>query len=865
MKAFIEDKSPNAYEKVVDRLLASKHFGEHMARYWLDVARYGDTHGLHLDNYREMWPYRDWVIRAFNQNKPFDQFATEQLAGDLLPNATLEQKVASGFNRCHVTTNEGGVITEEVYVNNVNDRVTTTATVFMGLSFECTRCHNHKYDPLTMKDYYQTFAFFNSLNGNPRDGNKKDHAPVLKVVSPEAQEKINQINIQLAGANKKLQDRRKLAEPAFIAWVAKQSGDKKAKPEPEGLIAHYTLDEPAGAPIKSVVASVKPGKALHNPGRAEGRFGNAYVFNGTSYCDLGDVANFERIDKFSYGAWIKMAKPIPAGGAVIARMNDGNGYRGWDLYVQSGKIAAHLIHKWNTDALKVSTKKAIGAGKWHHVFVTYDGSSKPEGMKIYIDGKQEPTITEANNLKNTTKSKTELRLGRRNPGSGLKGGIVDDVRIYGRDLSAAEVSQLSGSDPLGPILAIDAAKRTPAQVETLRTHYFATLDAESAKLRTEIAKLESQKQALAKKSTATTLVFSEAPKPKQAYMLERGQYDKKGEKVGRATPAVLPPMSKDMPLNRLGYAQWLLSKEHPLTARVTINRIWQQSFGTGIVKTSDDFGSQGEPPSHPKLLDWLAVEFRESGWDMKRMMKLMVTSATYRQSSRATKKLIELDPENRLLARGPRFRLDAEALRDQALAVSELLVPKMYGPSVKPPQPDGLWFAVGYSDSNTVRFRKDAGPDKVYRRSLYTFWKRTSPPPQMETFDAPSREACNVRRERTNTPLQALLLMNDPQYVEAARVLAENTMKATGDDVTAGIKSMFLKATAREISADDLKELTASHGEHLAHYTKEVNSAKQLIAVGESKPDAKLDPAKLAAWTMTANLVLNLDEVLTKN
>ncbi|MCG8585342.1 MAG: DUF1553 domain-containing protein, partial [Pirellulales bacterium] len=864
VSAFLADTSPNAYEKLVDRLLASKHYGEHMARYWLDAARYGDTHGLHLDNYREMWAYRDWVIRAFNGNKRFDTFAIEQLAGDLLPNPTLDQQIATGFIRCHVTTNEGGVITEEVYVNNVIDRVTTTGTVFMGLTMECTRCHNHKYDPLTMKDFYQSFAFFNSINGPARDGNKKDHAPVVKVPLPGVMEQLDALNTELADIRKKLERRRAETDAEFVAWLSKQPRDAGAVAEPEGLIAHYTLDGPTDAPIKSIAGDVKPGKAVSGPVQSEGVFGGAYKFNGTSYCDLGDVANFERTDKFSYGAWIKIVTPQPQGGAVLARMNDGNGHRGWDLFIQGDKVAAHLIHKWNSDALKVATKSSLTAGKWHHVFVTYDGSSKPQGLRIYIDGKPQETIVEANSLKSTTRSGTELRIGRRNPGAGYKDGLIDDVRIYGRELAATEIAQLAGSNPIGAILVIDPDKRTPDQVEILRTHYLATADAGAKELRTQIAKLEKQVAEINKKGKATTLVFKELPKPKPAFMLDRGEYDKKGEKVERSTPAILPPMDADLPRNRLGYAKWLLTPEHPLTARVTINRMWQQFFGTGIVKTSEDFGSQGEVPTHPELLDWLAVEFRESGWDMKHMAKQIVMSATYRQSSRSNPKLNKLDPENRLLARGPRFRLDAEMLRDQALAVSGLLVPKMYGPGVKPPQPGGLWYAVGYSGSNTVRFKKDVGPDKVYRRSLYTFFKRTAPPPQMSILDAPSREACSVRRERTNTPLAALMLLNDPQYVEAARVLAESTVKVQGDD-TARIAAMFKRATARKPSTPEMSELLDSHKQHVEHYAGKAPAAKQLIAVGESKPDASLDPSQLAAWTMTANLILNLDEVLNKN
>ena len=566
--AFLADRSDGAYETVVDRLLESPRYGEHMARFWLDAARYGDTHGLHLDNYREIWAYRDWVIRAFNENKPFDRFVIEQLAGDLLPDPSLDQIVATGFNRCHVSTGEGGSIEEEVYVRNIVDQVDTNGTVFLGLTTGCARCHDHKYDPIRMKDYYQLFAFFNNIDGPAMDGNSAKWAPIISL----------------------------------------------------------------------------------------------------------------------------------------------------------------------------------------------------------------PTL---------------------------------------------------------------------AQREALRA-----MDGERRQLEQAIP---------------TTLVFRErAGEPKPAFLLKRGEYDQKGEKVGRAVPAFLPPLPPGAPVNRLGLARWLVAPDHPLTARVAVNRFWLQLFGTGIVKTAEDFGVQGELPSHPELLDWLAIQFREDGWDVKRFMKRLVMSATYRQSSRATPEKLAKDPANRLLSRGPRLRLDAEMVRDQAFFASGLLVEHVGGPSVKPPQPAGLWEALGFPDSDTAHFRADIGVGKVHRRSLYTFWKRTSPPPQMTTFDAPSRELCRVRRERTNTPLQALLLMNEPQFIEASRGLAERTLRDGGSTTAERLTYLFRLVTARCPDAEELAELGSTLEDFTAHYVRQPDAAKQLIAIGETQADPRRNPSELAAWTMIGNVVLNLDEGISK-
>jgi hypothetical protein len=844
--AFLADTRPDAYERLVDSLLSSQQYGVHMARYWLDLVRYGDTHGLHLDNYREMWPYRDWVVDAYNANMPFDQFTLEQIAGDLLPKATLEQKIASGYNRCHVTTAEGGSIKEEVYVRNVIDRVETTTAVFMGLSGGCAVCHDHKFDPLTMKDFYSMFAFFNSLDGDAMDGNKKDHAPVVQVFTAEQKAETVKLDGELADLAKQMAACKKAGAAEFEKWAL-----QTMKPEellPVDPILHLPLDGQAGGKIEGYECFV------------DGKVDKAFKFNGQTYVDLGDVGAFERDQAFSYGCWVKTAGKI--NGTPIARMEDNNGHRGWDLYINQKKVAMHLINHWPNIALKVTTKKdVLKPNQWHHVFVTYDGSAKQEGAKIYIDGKVQPHNANNNNLTDTTITKVPLQLGRRNPGSPFSG-EVDEVFIYDRLLTPQEVAQLAGADPIGPILATAPDRRTKKQKDTLRTHYFASIDPAHRDLTREHKKLQARRDSL-NKGTVTTLVFKEMAKPRDAFMLERGQYDAKGDKMSRRTPEFLPPMKNDMPRNRIGFAQWLLAPEHPLTARVAANRHWQQLFGVGLVKTAEDFGNQGEPPSHPRLLDWLAVQYRESGWDTKALMKLLVTSATYRQSTEAPSETYHADRENRLLARGPRFRLDAEMLRDQALAVSGLLNQKVGGPSVKPPQPDGLWYAVGYTRSNTARFQRDTGDDKVYRRSVYTFWKRTAPPPQLATFDAPSRENCTPRRERTNTPLQALVMLNEQQYIEAARGLAVNSYQAA-NSANARARTIFQRATTRPPTAEEEEELVGTFHALFAEFSQDEAAAKNLLCYGDHPADPKLPPAELAAWTMVASTVLNLDEVLNK-
>lgn len=825
--AYLKDDSPEAYEELVDRLLASPQYGEHMARHWLDAARYADTHGLHLDNFREMWMYRDWVIQSLNDNKPYDVFLTEQLAGDLLPNPSWEQQVASGFNRCNVTTNEGGSIKAEVKMRNVNDRVVTTGTVFMGLTMDCTRCHDHKYDPLKQKDFYAMYAFFNSIDGNPMDGNVKDHAPM--VYSKEAVQELAELDTKLA-------EKREEIKSTLAKVEYEDPGVEVDNPEiePEEII--WLDDEiPGKATVSGNYGWVTKPEPVFSGEKSAKRTaeGNQQVyFIGTDQ----PITVYKGDTLFGY-VYLDPENPPKE---VMFQWNDGD----WDQRAY-----------WGEDRIPYGnngkTKHRIGdlpeTGKWVRLEVPIEKIGLKEGAKI-------------NGWAFTQWDGTVFWD---NAGYVTKYGKKPEFKSLAAWTEFATKSPASldpENKPVTAILKKDADKRTEEENGKLLNYFleYVCQDTQETfdKLRGELKSM-TDRQAEIRKTSPTTLVYKEAAKPVAAHILERGEYDQIGEEVTRDVPGFLPPMTEEMPKDRLGLAMWLLDTSHPLTARVAVNRYWQHVFGVGLVKTSEDFGSQGSVPSHPKLLDNLAIEFRESGWDIKKLMKRMVMTSAFQQSSQLTPELVSKDPENRLLARGPRYRLDAEALRDQALAMSGLLVDKIGGPSVKPPQPDGLWKAVGYSGSNTVQFKADEGHEKVHRRTLYTFIKRTALAPQMSTFDAPNRESCTVRRERTNTPLQALLLLNDPQYVEAAVALAKRTMDEGGSDPTSKVTYLVSLTLLNPENEVQQKELESLYFDSLTYFQKNPEAATKLVGKDET-------PAELAAWAIVCNTILNLDEVVTQ-
>lgn len=831
--AFLADTSPNAYEKLVERLLNSRRFGEHMARYWLDAARYGDTHGLHLDNERSMWKYREWVIEAFNRNHPFDQFTIDQLAGDLVPNPTTEQLIATGFNRCNVTTGEGGSIDEEVLVRYAVDRVETTSTVWLGLTAGCAVCHDHKYDPLTQKEFYQLFAFFFSTQDAAMDGNQLLPPPMLKIPTSEQEqqrktldERLTQLRTQLADQLAKVEYTDPgvpagvtLDQPQEVVWIdddtpkgAKQEGGWQFVVAPEPVLSGTKASKrTAGGLSQHFFTGANPPLKV---GEGDKLF--TYV-----YLDPNNPPK-EIMLQWNDGSWEHRAywgeNVIPWGAE-----NTGARFRAGDL-PEKGKWV-----RLEVDAKQVGLNPGANINGW--AFTQHDGT-------CYWD---------------------KAGIVTRTP----QGGMTFESQQQWESLAKA---QNDLPQPVKDALKAEADKRNDAQKKTLRDYFleyvYPKTKDQFVDLHNQINDAQKQRNDL-EAAIPSTLVMADMQNQRETRMLIRGQYDKKGDKVERALPSWLPPMPEGAPTSRLGLAKWLVDPKHPLTSRVTVNRFWQQLFGQGLVKTTGDFGSQGEWPTHPELLDWLAVEFVESGWNVKHVMRLMVTSNTYRQSSKVTPELVQRDPTNELYARGPRFRLDAEVIRDSALNVSGLMVEKFGGKSVKPYQPEGIWEAVGFLGSNTREFKQDSG-EALYRRSLYTFWKRTAPPPSLLTFDAPSRETCTVRRARTNTPLQALTLMNDKQYVEASRQFAQRMLTEGGASPESRLAFAFRLATGRQPSEKESAVLLRVLNKQSEIFKGNVDAAKQLLAVGESKRNESLDPAEHAAYTMVANLILNLDETVTK-
>jgi hypothetical protein len=859
---FVADQSPEAYEKLVDKLLASPKWGEHRGRYWLDAARYGDTHGIHIDNYREIWAYRDWVVKAFNRNMPFDEFTIENLAGDLLPDASLENKIASGFNRCNITTSEGGAIDEEYAVLYTRDRTETTSAVWLGLTTGCAVCHDHKFDPISQKEFYSLSAFFNNTTQPAMDGNVKDTPPVVAAPLEADRPRWDELAKLLPAAEEKVAQRQAAARPSFDAWLAEAKlADLQTWIPSAGLHFAAPLNDGGNEVSYTVDSHARAAPLAATTEWREGKTGpQAAYLNQGAVLEAPEAGNFENDQPYSCAAWIKLPAN-DASGAIVARMDDQHDYRGWDLWMEGRRVGGHIINHWPKNALKVVTKEQLPADQWVHVAIVYDGSKQAAGLKVYVNGQLKPVNVQADALTETIRTSVPLKIGQRHTQAPLSGVAIEDVRIYGRALEASEASSLANAAVFTSVIAAAPAERKPENVEALYGWWLNNLDDEYKKFADERNALSREKTDVLARGTIAH-VMQERPEPAKAYVLNRGEYDQRQDEVAPGVPAALPPFPTDAPRNRLGFAQWLLRPEHPLTARVTVNRFWQQLFGAGLVRTAGDFGVSGELPSHPELLDWLAVEFRESDWDVKQFFKLLVTSATYRQSATVTPAALAADPENKLLSRGPRFRMDAEMVRDLALAASGLLSPKIGGPSVKPYQPPGVWEAVAMIGSNTRDYQQDKG-ESLYRRSMYTFWKRSAPPASMEVFNAPSRERCTVTRERTNTPLQALVTLNDPQLVEAACQLAQGAIQASPqfEKRTAHIAERLI---ARDLRPEEQEIVRQSVERLSAYYADHADDARALIDVGETQPDPSIAPAELAAWTMVTNQLMNLDEVLNK-
>ena len=865
--AFLKDNSSDAYERRVDALLLSPRYGERMAMPWLDAARYADTHGYHIDNLRGMWPWRDWVIKAFNQNLPFDQFTIQQLAGDLLPNATRDQKIASGFNRNHMINFEGGAIADEYQVEYVMDRVEATSSVFMGLTMGCARCHTHKFDPISHKEFYQFFAFFNNVPERGLDGRTGNAAPLLPLPTPAQQQQLDTLDAAIKTTERALADG--VVDPAQREWET--SVAKAFTPlVTGGLAAHYALDNS----FADQSGRYQDGRMVNgDPTFEAGRLGRAVAFDGDSEVTFGNVGAFDRTDPFSIAVWVRGRGKLPM--AVLQRIQVGPaGRRGYEIGFDdvvlagvqrwAGRLVVTLASEGPERAIQVRTRERLRYGDWSHVGVTWDGSGRLAGLRVYVNGQPAETEVLRDTLGATIAADAPLQVGNKTTGKAYLGSL-DDLRLYSRALTAEDVAALGLHGVPKAIISGVFGKRTPAEATEIREYFLthAAPDALGAAHR-ERKRLQAEKQDL-EAAIPTTMVMAEMPTPRETFILARGDYRNKTEKVQPGVPAILPPLPKDAPLNRLTLATWLVDPAHPLTARVAVNRFWLMYFGTGLVKTQEDFGVQGEAPSHPELLDWLATEFIRTGWDIRAMQRLIVTSATYRQASVVTPELLEKDPENRLLARAPRLRLPAEMIRDTALSASGLLNGEIGGPSVLPYQPGGLWEEMAFGEGFTAQAYEQSHGKDLYRRGLYTFWKRTVPPASMATFDAPDREKCTARRAQTNTPLQALVLLNDPTYVEAARALAERTAIEAGGSETARIAHAFRLATARRPTARETVVLRDLLRQQLTTFRGNRPAAEDLLRVGESPRRTRLDAAELAAWTMVTSTILNLDETITRH
>ncbi len=840
LDAFLSDTSSNAYEKVVDRLLDSPAYGEHMASAWLDIARYADTHGYQNDRDRYVWPWRDWVVSAYNQNLPFNEFGTWQLAGDLLPDATLEQRLATTFNRNHRQTNEGGSIEEEFRTEYVADRVNTLGTAFMGLTLECARCHDHKYDPITQGNYYGLFAFFNSVDESGQTSHFTDAVPVpaMDLPNPDQEDELDRLAREIKAAERAVLDLTEASRARFESWNPSVPPGSQSSP-----ILRCEFESLNGEILQC--DGNKRAEAVFSPTAVSGYTGNAMAFDGESGFLFTDVQEFERTTPFSVSIWIN---PGEETGLIIHRTQAAldAGSRGWELALDHGHLVAQLAHMWPENSVRIQTTATVPLEDWTHVAMTYDGSSRASGLRLYIDGlPAEVEVIRDGLTRHITYDTMEvpLQIGYRFRDSGLRDGAVDELGLYDRLLYGFEVARLAGN-PDAPLDSEDMFRWYLAHevVPWQRSHAI-------------LQDLREEENILLK-GIPEIMVMQEMHAPRLAHILERGQYDALGAQVEAHTPEAILPLPDHLPRNRLGLAEWLFSPEHPLTARVAVNRYWQQYFGTGIVPTPEDFGRQGALPSFPELLDYLATTFIESGWDIKAMQRLIVTSATYRQQSEPTAELLAFDPENEQLARGPRLRLSAEMIRDQALAVSGLLDQTLGGPPVKPYQPEGLW-----EEKSGIQYDQSSGRD-LYRRTLYTFFKRTSPPPSLITFDMPTRAQCVLRRQRTATPMQALVLLNDPQYVEAARHLSVRMLKKS--TLEEQIELGFRALTGRSPTPPETQTLKALYWEQFEIFSRNPESARQLLETGESPLEQGLNLAQWAAHTMIASTLLSFDESIEK-
>ncbi len=870
LNQFLADESAESHERVVDRLLASEACAERLATEWLDVARYSDSYGYQRDDERFVWPWRDWVIRAFHSKMPYDRFIELQLAGDLLPDASQDDILATTFNRLHSHKKEGGVAIEEFRVEYVADRTHTFAGAFLGLTMECCRCHDHKYDPITTKEYYQLSAYFANVDerGLISFFTNAVPTPAMPLATDDQSNKLAETKSAILEAERRLTQVVSDADIAFDEWLEHRTSISQIT----GLVANVSFDVPVaiedanakseenkklnaetGLAFANEVDGDKQALSLATNKVVPGQIGNAIELTGDDSVVIPGVARFSREQPFSFSLWIKL--PDDDERAVIYRRSrgwDDAGTIGYELIQEDGRLSAKLCHFWPGDAICVETTGELTRGSWQHVTVTYDGTSRAAGLRIFMNGEPAATVIVQDHLtRQITKwngGYEDLAIGSRYRDRGFKDGAVDEFRVYDRELMPLEVRQCFDGKSLAELLEKPAGELDANELRMLREYFIAVVHEPSMDAYKQLLDAHHARNVLVDSIPAIS-VMRERETPLPTYVLTRGVYDSHGEQVEPGTPAVLPSFPEDEPRNRLGLAHWLVDPKHPLTARVTVNRYWQMLFGRGLVRSSEDFGLQGDPPTHPQLLDWLARDFVSSGWDVHELLRKIVLSATYRQSSVVSPDVRALDPENRWLGRGPSQRLSAEMIRDNVLAVSGLLVDQVGGPPVKPYD-----LALAY---NALPVDKGEG---LYRRSLYTFWKRSSPTPVMTTMNSGTREVCRVRREIAASPLQALVLMNGPQFIEASRVLAASLIRVHGDDSIAIASDAFVRLTSRKPTDQEAKVLQRLYEEQFAEFSEDPDQAAELGKVGSSPPADDVDAVKLAAVTVLVNSIMNVNE-----
>ncbi|WP_425628782.1 DUF1553 domain-containing protein [Cellulophaga lytica] len=872
---FINDTSTNAFEKQIDRLLASPHFGEQMTLDWMDVSRYADTHGYSNDRYRDTSPWRDWVIKSFNENMPYNEFLTWQLAGDLFDDPTTEQKIATAFNRLHPQNLEGGIIDEEFRSEYVADRTATVTQGMLGLSYACAKCHDHKYDPISQKNYYEMYSFFNNIDETgliPWD--LATPVPAMMLPTKEQEGVIAYLEKIVSTTENKVAQTAQNETTKANKWLANNSHQKiPLQPAPTGLVASFNFNTPKitnaiGGNRQNNIRMRQQFVDNEKPIYKKGASGNGLFMNGDTWLDLDKIGIYQRNQPFSIGIKVFIPKDLEEG-VIFHKMNSPelHSFRGYHLKIKNNKLEALLAHVYPDNAIVIESLNNVPKEKWIQLTMTYDGSSKADGVAIYVDGEKQKTKTVYDNLykdivfheirlygPESEKLEPGLRIGAVWRGKGIGGATVDDLLVYNKELSEIEVLQIADTEKLKTLKNKTYANLSKAEKDKLLKYYLHT---NSESYTAMLKKLEKDRLVLVDSidPVKQIMVMKERKTPRQTYILDRGNYDSPTDSVFPNVPEDILQWNDSWPKNRLGLAKWITDKNNPLTARVTVNRYWQNLFGRGLVLSSEDFGNQGNLPTHPKLLDWLAVSFVESGWDVKKLLKTIMLTNTYQQSSVISEELLAVDVENKWLSRGPSSRLSGEMLRDNALLASGLLNKKIGGESVKPYQPKGLWKV------NSDEYVQD-GEEGLYRRSMYTIWKRSVPNPTIATFDAPTRDLCSSRRQKTNTPLQALVVLNDPTYIEASRVLGKK-MSEIKDEKEA-VNLAFLRLTGRNANQNELKLLINLQKSEYEKFSTNLDKAKGWLQTGAFKLSDTDNKALVAANAVVASTIMNADATITK-